>query len=140
MLADHDGIDHQRKFELCGGAGDGFDDGAIAQRSRLGGVGRDIFEHGVELLQDELRLQALDAIDAHRVLHGQQREDSLAVDSELVEGFEIGLNASPAAGIRAGDRQGDGPHEPSIAGWCRAGFSLQRASARIRSACEVWAG
>ena len=116
MLTDHHRIDNQGKCELRGGAGDGFHDGAVAQGPRLDGSRRNVLENGVQLREDELRRQALDAVDAYRVLDSEKRDDGFAVNSELVERFEVSLDASPAAGVRAGDGQCDAPHVPSIAG------------------------
>src|SRR2546423_1220754 len=93
VLADHDRIDYQGKCESRGGIGDGFHDGATAERSRLGGGWRNVVENGIQLLEDKLRRQALDTIYALSVLHGEQREDGFAVDSELMKRFEVSLDA-----------------------------------------------
>src|SRR5437867_3060292 len=100
MLADHDRIHNERKRESKRGRGDGFHDRAIAQRPRLRRLRRNVVKYGVQLVEDPLRSQALYAIDALRILDREHCEDSLAVDAELVEGFEISLDASPATGIR----------------------------------------
>ena len=58
----------------------------------------------------------LHARDAHGVLHGEQRDHRFAIDAELMEGLEVGLNARAAARVASGDREGDGRHSPRING------------------------
>src|SRR5438045_3642025 len=110
MLTDHDGIDNQRKCKFSGCQSNRFDDRHIAQRTGLCGGWWDVVQHSAQLLYHELRRKALHTIDLLRVLHGEQSQHSFAVDSELMKGFEVSLDSRSTTGIRAGDRQCDGPH------------------------------
>src|ERR1019366_6913419 len=47
-------------------------------------------------------------------LYREQGDHGFAVDAELVEGFQVGLNSRAAARVASGDGEGDGPHPPSI--------------------------
>ena len=101
VFADHDGVNDKRR--IADGVGNGFDNCRGAEGAGLGGVGRDIFENGVDLLADEFGIEQFDAGDGLGVLDGDEGEDGFAVDTELMKCFEIGLDAGTAAGIGAGD-------------------------------------
>ncbi len=68
----------------------------------------EIFEDSVDLLSDERGVQYFYAGNAGGVLNGYQRDDGGAVDAELVESFEVGLNARAAGGVGAGDGEAMG--------------------------------
>src|SRR5205807_7684211 len=68
----------------------------------------EIAEYGIELRGDEIRRQRMNSADSFGVLRGQRRNDGGAVDAERGKGLEIGLNAGPSRGVRAGDGERDG--------------------------------
>ena len=103
MLADHDGIDDEREREAGGQRRNGFDDWCGSERADLGSGGRDVFEHGFDLLNYESGREHFDARNALGVLNGKERDDGFAVDAELMEGFEVGLESSPAGRVRTGN-------------------------------------
>ena len=80
------------------------------ERAGLGGSRRDVFQNRFDLPEHEFRRHHLDARNTHGVLHGEQRDDCLAVASELVERLEVGLYAGASAGVRSRNGEGDWPH------------------------------
>ena len=67
----------------------------------------EIGEHRIDLRRDEIRRHVVDAGDALGVLRGQRGDDAGAIDAERGEGLQVGLDAGAAAGIRAGNGDGD---------------------------------
>ena len=110
VLADHDGVHHQREAEAGGGAGHGFHHFGRAQGSRLGRGGRNVLQHGLNLLFDQRGGHHHHARDAGGILHRHQGDHGLAVDSELVERLEVGLEARASARVGAGDGERNGGH------------------------------
>ena len=82
---------------------DGFYDFPIAERPRLDGHRRDVAQDCVDLLAHKIRRQALNALNSKRVLHRDERDDCLTVNTQLVKSFEIGLNTGAAARIGTRD-------------------------------------
>ena len=94
------GIDHQGKREAGGGAAPrAGPSGAMPSAPVLAAAGGMSSRTACELLQHQAGRHHLDARDADGVLHGEQRDDRFAVDAELVEGLQIGLDARAAAGV-----------------------------------------
>ena len=103
MFANHDRIHHQGETEIGGRRGDGFHDLAVAQRTGLGGLRRNVFQNRSQLGQYQFRRYAIHARDPHRVLHGEQRDHSLAVHAKLMECLQVGLDTCASDGVGAGD-------------------------------------
>jgi hypothetical protein len=104
VLADHHRVDDEWEWEARGDAGYRFEDFEIAQGAQLGGMWRNVFDDGLYLGDYEIRGQVVDSLHTFCVLDGDQRDCGFAVDAELVEGFEVGLDSGAAARIRAGYR------------------------------------
>jgi hypothetical protein len=115
VLAHHDRIDDQREFERLSQRRDDFNDLDGSQRAGFGGGRRNIGDDGLDLCGDERRLQRVDQRDSLRVLHRHQSHDGFAVDAELMEGFEIGLDAGAAAWVGTRDGERDGRHPSTLA-------------------------
>src|SRR5438105_8418954 len=88
--------------------GDGLDRRKLRHHAGLDRADVEIAEHSVKLRGDEIARQVMNSADGFRVLRGQRRNDGGAVDAERGKGLEIGLNAGPTGGIRAGDGKRDG--------------------------------
>ena len=58
-----------------------------------------------DLLAHEIRRDRLDAVDAARVLCGQRGDRGRGVAAERGDRLDVGLDAGPAARVRAGDDQ-----------------------------------
>jgi hypothetical protein len=69
-----------------------------------------VFEHRRDLLGYQRWIEGLNPRNPGGVLNRNQRNRRRAEHSELMESFEIGLNACAAAGIGTGDAQRDGDH------------------------------
>ena len=80
----------------------------------LAAAGRNILQHGGQLCQHQRGRHHLHARHAHRILYRKQCDHGFAVDAELVEGFQVGLNPRAAARVASRDGEGDGRHPPSI--------------------------
>src|SRR5436305_14425373 len=87
------------------GRGDGLDRRNLRHHADLDRADVEIAEHSVKLRGDEIARQVMNSADGFRVLRGQRRNDGGAVDAERGKGLEIGLNAGPTGGIRAGDSE-----------------------------------
>src|SRR5579871_148528 len=111
VLADKNGVDDERKPEISRGGRDGFDDGAVSQRAGFGGGGWNIIDHGAQLVHHQDWCETFDALKRDGVLHRDERDDGFAVDTELMKGFEIGLNAGATRGIGTGDGKSNGWHD-----------------------------
>ena len=107
MFAHEHRIHHEWKLEVPGQFSYCLDNLPIAERSGFGGTGRDIGDDSTNLLGHQIRKHALDPVDAHSVLNGEERDHGLAIYAELMESFEIRLNARTAAGIGPGDGEGN---------------------------------
>jgi hypothetical protein len=59
-------------------------------------------------VQHENRRHVFDVFKSYRVLHRKQRDHGFSVDAELVEGLEVGLDASPARRIGTGNGESYG--------------------------------
>ena len=99
VLADHHGIDHQRKREVLGRLRHGLDYFARAERAGLGGLRRDVVDYSANLCGNQIRRKAVDSRDAQCVLHGDQGCDGFSIDSEAVKSFEIGLESRAATRV-----------------------------------------
>ena len=89
-----------------------LDRGGLRQHADLHRIDVEIGEHRVDLRGDEIGRHVVDAGDALGVLRGQRRDHRGAIDAERGEGLQVGLDAGAAAGIRAGDGDGDRGHAP----------------------------
>ncbi len=94
--------------------GDSRNDRCGAQSTGLGGVRWQVLKNGVDLFGHQPGIKRLNARQAGGVLDGEQSDRGGAIDPELVERFEVGLNARSSAGVRAGDGEGNRDHVRSI--------------------------
>ena len=85
--------------------GDGMGDVGRGDHADLHRIDADIGKDRIDLAGDEVGRDQFDAADAPRVLGGQGGDDGHAVDAVRREGLQIGLDAGPAGGVRAGDRE-----------------------------------
>ena len=93
VLADHHGIDHEGKpgRRFTENAGDRPDHGGRAERAGFRGGGRQVFDHGQDLLRDQFRREYFHTRDADGVLHGHEGDGRGPVGAELVERLQVGL-------------------------------------------------
>ena len=91
-----------------------FDHRRLRQHADLDRADIEIGKHRIDLRGDEVRRHVVDRGDALGILRGQRRDHRGAIDAERGEGFQIGLDAGAAAGIRArdGDRDRRGHAAP----------------------------
>ena len=100
-----DGVEAQQAF---GGAGDDeVDEGSAAEHPGLRGVDGHVFEHGVELVGDEVIVDRVDPRHPVRVLGEEGGDDARAQGLARGEGLEVGVDSGSPAGVGAGDGQGD---------------------------------
>ena len=105
------GIDDQVRQRSRGETiGHGVDHRGGEQHARLGCPDIEVVEHGVELCGHEAGPDRRDRVHAAGVLRGERRHHTRAVDAESGEGLEVGLDARPAARVRAGDGERDVDH------------------------------
>jgi len=110
VLGDHDRVDDQWEPERTRRVRYRLHDRSVAERTRFGGSRRDIFENGLELIQDKGGVEEIHTRYPSRILNRQQGDDGSSIDTELVEGLKVGLEAGPAAGVGPGNGQGNGLH------------------------------
>ena len=106
-LGDHHRIDHQRQAGrlFLQHPGDRLDRLEFAQHSGLDGIGADVVEHQGDLLGNEIAGHVDHPEHALGVLGGQGGDGGRRIAAERRHRLDIGLNAGPAARIRAGDDQ-----------------------------------
>src|SRR5262249_4083554 len=114
VFADHHGVDNEGAMEARGFFGYCFDDSAGSERAGFDGCRRDVLDDGADLLAHQLRGDTLDAIDADGGLDGQERDDRGSGDAEWMKGFEVRRDARAAAGVRAGNGEGDGERHDTL--------------------------
>ena len=85
--------------------GDGRRDAAVRKHADLHRGDGDVGEYGVDLRADEGRRGHMDARHAAGVLRRQRGDDGHPVTAVGGKGFQIGLDAGAAGGIRAGNGQ-----------------------------------
>ena len=83
-----------------------FNDVGGVEHADFDGVGADVGQDRVDLGGDEVRRYRMNGGDGLCVLGGQGRDYGHAVAFQGGKGFQVGLNAGPAAAVRAGDGQG----------------------------------
>ena len=71
-------------------------------------MNREIREDRVDLAGDEFGGYLENLHDATCILRGQRSDGARAMDAECSKCLQIGLDAGPAAGVRARDRQCNG--------------------------------
>ena len=118
VLAEENGIHYQREMEINGHASDSFDDFPFPQRASLCRRWRDIADNRPNLRGDQIGGKIFDSVHSVCVLHGDQGDHRLAINTELMECFKIGLNPRSAARVRTGNRQRNrcGPCHPLQSG------------------------
>ena len=84
---------------------DDVDERGRGHHADLHRVGEDIGEHGVQLLSQKLRRRLKDAGDAGGVLGRQSGDGAHGKNAVGGHGLDVGLDASAAAGIAAGNGQ-----------------------------------
>ena len=99
MFANHDRIDDQREVELLGALVDGIDRLGGSQSAGFGDDGLDVIEYRVELIEDQFGREVFDTSDPEGVLGGDHGHDRSAVDTELLEGLQVGLESCAAAWV-----------------------------------------
>ena len=82
--------------------GDDANEPRRGHHAHLYGVGADVLEHGVNLLAQKGRLHLQNVGDAQGVLHGQRGDGAHGVHAVYRHGFQIRLDARPAAGVASG--------------------------------------
>ena len=86
---------------LCN-AGDNLWRGEQAELDRCNG---NIGKNTIHLRGDKIGRYGMNGKDAMSILRRQTGQRRHAIASQSAKGFEISLNARPAGGIRAGNRQ-----------------------------------
>ena len=112
-LGDHHGVDHQGEGPEAippeaDALGHRLDDGGGAEHARLGRIGPDVVQDGVDLGGHHLRRHQVDVPHALGVLGRQGGDGGGAEDPQGVEGLDVGLDPGAAAAVGAGDGQGPG--------------------------------
>ena len=82
-------------------------------------AGRQLVEHRFDLAPHDVHAARLDAAHARRVLRGDAGDGAGAMHAERGEGLQVGLDARPAAAVRAGDGERHGKqwsfrHAPNL--------------------------
>ena len=106
-LGDHHRIDDQGN---SGGVtlqrpAHGCDHLRRAEHTGFHHVGADVGQHGFHLPGDEIQWHGMDAMHAQGVLGGQRGQRGRGEASQRGDGFDVGLNARSASGVRARDDQ-----------------------------------
>ena len=78
------------------------------QHANLHRVNTDVVQHRLQLRLQKRSWNALNGLHALGVLRGQGRQRGHAVAAQRRESFQVGLNASAAAAVRARDAQHPG--------------------------------
>ena len=103
---DHDGIEHDiAGFMRAQAFSDNGDDVRGGDHADLHGVGADILEHGVDLGGNHSRVDILHRAYAARVLGRDGGDSGFREQTVRLDGFDIGLDAGTAAGIRTRDAE-----------------------------------
>ena len=103
----HDGIQHHVGHPVARQPlGHGFHNIGLRQHADFGGIDTHIAEHRVELRGHKIRFDAIDRLHAAGILRHQGGDHRAAIGPQRGEGFQIGLDTGPTAGIGAGDGQG----------------------------------
>lgn len=104
----HDRIDHQRRpAVLPDGARHPPDHAGLGKHAGLERVGRQVFRQRGELGTDHGIGDGLDRAYSKCILRGEGNDYRGTEYTELLEGFQVGLNAGPAAGVGPGDCKRD---------------------------------
>ena len=97
-LGDHDGIDDElwevKALHRCS---DRFDDRGVGEHPGLDGVDADVSHYRLDLRGHQIRRNRLPFDDAERVLGSDRRDRTHTVDAVRGKGFQVGLDARPAA-------------------------------------------
>ena len=89
--------------------GDGLDRRDVAEHPDLHGVDAEVLGDRPDLADDDLRRRPPGRpLTRDRVLHRDRRDRRRPVHAGARERLEVGLDPGAAAGVRPGDRQGDG--------------------------------
>ena len=103
----HDGIQHHIGHPVARQPlGHGFHNIGLRQHADFGGIDAHIAEYRIELRRHKVRFNTIDRLHAAGILRHQGGDRRAAIGSQRGEGFQIGLDTGPAAGIGAGDGQG----------------------------------
>ncbi len=100
VLADHHGINHERKFEILRLFSYKTDNLKIAERSRFCRCGRNVFQYCFQLSGNDIRRKDFHGAHFLCVLHRQQSDNTLAIDSPLVKCFQVRLDSRSSGWIR----------------------------------------
>lgn len=78
---------------------------SLGQHPRLDGRGRQVFSQCGELGADHRFGDGLDRAHPQGILRGECHDDRCSEYAELLEGFQVRLDAGATAGVRAGNRK-----------------------------------
>ena len=102
-LGDHHRVHHRRHVVgIVDQARDRLDHLDRAQHPGLQGVGPDVVQHGLGLGLDHVDRQGIDPLNPQGVLDGDRRDRRGGEPAQHGHRLDVGLDARPAAGIRAG--------------------------------------
>ncbi len=80
-----------------------FNDSGRMEHAGFDRIRADVGKAEGDLLRNKFLRHRVDAEDAKRVLCGECGDGCHAIAAECLHGFEVALNARPAAGVAPGD-------------------------------------
>src|SRR5918997_1083739 len=99
-LGDHHRVhDDVRKLEAVDGLGYNGDDTGIEEHPSLHGIGPDVGDYSLYLLDGDLRREGVDVRHFRGVLGGGRDDGGRPVDAAAQKGLEGGLDAGPRPGV-----------------------------------------
>lgn len=113
-----DGVVDDFPCKAAQGSSDGLGDGAGTDHANLDMGHAEVGQDSRYLPVDQVRRHRMAGLNPQGVLDGQAGDGSATIDPKHSHGLEIGLNASPAGGVGAGngqDRLGEAGHVPVAA-------------------------
>ena len=121
----HHGVKYHEGWAMTGQhLGNRLGNPGIGHHADLHGGHRHVLEHGFQLRLHQLRRQRRDHAHRLRVLRHHGRHHRHAIGTQRPEGLQVGLDASPAGRIGAGDGKrvgGDGGRRAGRGGRGRGG-------------------
>ena len=100
----HHGVKHHAgELIMVNSPSHDLDNLRCMQHPDLDGVNADVFNHRLDLRLQKLGRHSMDALDTQGVLRCQRSDRTHAVATQGGKCFQVGLNASPAPTVRAGD-------------------------------------
>ena len=105
VLADHHGIDYERKFEIRAFSATRRTISRLPSAPVFAAAGRNILQNCFQLRCNDIRGKDFHGADFLRVLHRHQRHNAFAIDSPLVKSFQVRLDSRSTGWIRACNSQ-----------------------------------